>query len=1075
MTWSKRKSTIYTEAKKAAARQNIVKYEWAQRLRDEAVEIAEPYVEAGWERLWQSIPPYTLPRSYGVNQKRGSIVTGLTLNQFGNYPYRADPLGRPWKLFDPSCSMWFPTNDFEAYYKSGLDAHGLFRPKLADRSLLVNTLYPERGPEWGVDDGFGWIDSEGHVFTFIAHYIHMFLWYGGDNCLVTVGLKALKEAYLYTGDLKYARAGIVLLDRIADVYPALDTSLHNPQVFLVCDGGTPEGKGKATGSIWETFVIKELLYAYDAFLPELDNPETIAFLSEKAAVCQLDVDKSNGETIRLHMEQSIVRQVYPAIRNGQILGNTGMHERAAALAAVVLDSPPETVEWLDFVFQPNEAGDGIRQALVDKVDRDGHGDESAPSYNSLWLDSFAELAELLEDCRHYNQGVLWNHVKFKKMFDSFIPLVMLGRYTPSIGDSGTTGQPGLVGHSARLLVKAFEKYGDPIYAQAAYLFGGNSWDKVHGGIFQADQDGLIARMKAAVAAQGPLTLPSTNLSGYGLAALRDDGEPHGQGTWSGHGQGNGLAQGGGQKGWQSHEDGRGNEQFQRTLWMYYGQSDGHGHADTLNIGLYAYGLDLMPDLGYPEFADKRDMHRFHWVRNTISHNTVMVDRRQQAVQRVAIPLHYDDCGRVKLIDVEAPKAYPHVRRYRRTTAMIRIDDRDSYAIDLFRVAGGREHHFSFHGPEGAVATEGLACVEQPGGTLAGADVPYGERADDIAGPGYKGHGLHYLQRVERDVAPPEQFSLDWTAVDTWHVHDAAVAVADATDATVAAVAADVRAGAAVTTDAADSHGAADPAVAGPIHLRLTMLGAYDEVALADGVPPRNKPGNPASLRYAIVRRGDGEEELDSLFLSVIEPYRKERRIVSIAAVTAERDSYGGGDRSEAAAVKLVLDNGRTDYVVCSTDPDSIYWIDGKFAFRGFFGVYAEESEGPVYGYLHDGDLLGPLSEPLLRPTKGRLEGTVVDFTRQLSMQNEITVQMELQGSLPSELIGVSLYVQGDGEGNAVYTIQGFTSIGEGLYRLDIGDSTLIRRYREDKAREFIYDISVGDAVVIPLSHSWEKE
>src|SRR5699024_3479397 len=40
---------------------------------------------------------------------------------------------------------------------------------------------------------------------------------------------------------------------------------------------------------------------------------------------------------------------------------------------------------------------------------------------------------------------------------------------------------------------------------------------------------------------------------------------------------------------------------QRDLWMYYGRNTGHGHKDTLNIGLHAFGIDLSPDLGYPEF------------------------------------------------------------------------------------------------------------------------------------------------------------------------------------------------------------------------------------------------------------------------------------------------------------------------------------------------------------------------------------------------------------------------------------------------------------------------------------------
>ena len=45
-----------------------------------------------------------------------------------------------------------------------------------------------------------------------------------------------------------------------------------------------------------------------------------------------------------------------------------------------------------------------------------------------------------------------------------------------------------------------------------------------------------------------------------------------------------------------------------------------------------------------------------------------------------------------------------------------------------------------------------------------------------------------------------------------------------------------------------------------IHLRLTMLGEFDDVAIMDGQPPKT-PGNPASLKYMIAHRSG--ENLDS--------------------------------------------------------------------------------------------------------------------------------------------------------------------------------------------------------------------
>ena len=107
------------------------------------------------------------------------------------------------------------------------------------------------------------------------------------------------------------------------------------------------------------------------------------------------------------------------------------------------------------------------------------------------------------------------------------------------------------------------------------------------------------------------------------------------------------------------------------------------------------------------------MHRAQWVVNTISHNTVVVDKRKQNTNVWAAEAkHFDDTDLVKLIDVEAPKVYPQTSLYKRTTAMIKADDKNSYTVDLFRVKGGNDHYFSFHGAEGTVATEGLNLVPQ---------------------------------------------------------------------------------------------------------------------------------------------------------------------------------------------------------------------------------------------------------------------------------------------------------------------------------------------------------------------------
>src|SRR5690606_9582961 len=115
----------------------------------------------------------------------------------------------------------------------------------------------------------------------------------------------------------------------------------------------------------------------------------------------------------------------------------------------------------------------------------------------------------------------------------------------------------------------------------------------------------------------------------------------------------------------------------RGTWVYYGRNTGHGHKDTLNLGIHAFDMDLSPDLGYPEQASSTDSHSMEWVKNVISHNTVLVDRTKQAAQVVSTPKHLDDSDFVELIDIEAPQVYSQTNMYKRTTALIQVDDTNS--------------------------------------------------------------------------------------------------------------------------------------------------------------------------------------------------------------------------------------------------------------------------------------------------------------------------------------------------------------------------------------------------------------
>lgn len=217
----------YSKERIANLRNNCHKYDWAHQQLNAAVAKAKLWLAKSDEELWKMVPGQDLPRTIDVTYDKfssgpkflGCLICGEKISKYGNYPYNPDFENKPWKLTCPSCGSVFPTNDFGKYYESAIDEHGLFNPAKGDTSLLFNTDHPDpKDPlhKFGVDDGFGYVAKNGRAYKFIGYYTWKYWRY------INGGLAVLADAFLYTGDKRYAHKAAILLDRIADVYPSMD-------------------------------------------------------------------------------------------------------------------------------------------------------------------------------------------------------------------------------------------------------------------------------------------------------------------------------------------------------------------------------------------------------------------------------------------------------------------------------------------------------------------------------------------------------------------------------------------------------------------------------------------------------------------------------------------------------------------------------------------------------------------------------------------------------------------------------------------------------------------------------------
>jgi hypothetical protein len=162
---------------------------------------------------------------------------------------------------------------------------------------------------------------------------------------------------------------------------------------------------------------------------------------------------------------------------------------------------------------------------------------------------------------------------------------------------------------------------------------------------------------------------------------------------------------------------------ERAAWLSYDVGGGHGHRNGMNLGLFALGLDLMPDFGYPpvQFGGWGS-EKANWYTSTFAHNTVVVDGKEQDFGAAGATKFWsasEDGFSAITASGEAMYASAGVKTYQRTVAMVDTSDKDSYVVDIFRVAGGSDHakffltHFGKVTPAAALKLEAADDYKHP--------------------------------------------------------------------------------------------------------------------------------------------------------------------------------------------------------------------------------------------------------------------------------------------------------------------------------------------------------------------------
>ena len=705
---------LYTPEQIRLARQRAAEDADAKKIAGRVFADADPWLDRDQEFIRGLMPGPEIPRSWTINFVSGCPVHGGGPKGYGGYAqggWKHNPFKDKWRVTCAVGGESYPSNDFEAYYESGME----------DRSLLT-------GPY--ADDGWGWRGDDGPFRHWFIAYCCCSIW----NAVVA-GLTSLAQAYLLSGDGRYAHKALVILDRLAEVYPHMDYSRQSMYALEFSPGYT----GKMNDLISEAGTVRRLCQALDAV---------------GGSIPYDPVFSSDPDRFRRKLEAGIIGASLDGIYGGHVRSNYGGHQEALLMAALASGDRNEidkAVEWTmnntgeatelkemlthfdGYLFRDKAAhAEGINFALDNLIFREGMGWESSPGYNSGWVTHLTVIARLLEEL-----GIgIWDRPKFRRMYRWAAEMTCLDHFTPSIGDAGTVvgGHVALGGDTLRT---AYNATGDAFVGELLRRqeTGFNSFESLlEASVVPSPNEDGAAELKE-------MTAESRLMGGCGLALLRS---------------------------------GRGRERT--ALALYYGRAaTEHAHFDRLNIELFAYGRKLIPDLGYGEHAAEGDRPAI-WTKNTLAHATVVVDGRRQDTQGPGRLEQFVRASGLTWVQVDAPETYNHTSEYRRTVALIEIGKDARYVLDCFRVAGGTQHDYSLHGFEGPFTVDDIALTPpQREGTLAGRDVPYGAIYDDdgLTDPlrkgrsyyTYRGGGYSYLYDARRGN-PTAAWSSTWRDLKT---------------------------------------------------------------------------------------------------------------------------------------------------------------------------------------------------------------------------------------------------------------------------------------------------------------------
>lgn len=513
------------------------------------------------------------------------------------------------------------------------------------------------------DDGNGYVSSDGRTHYFIGQF----------NAWVTEqwtnnALPVLSQAYLLTGDERYAERGLLFLDALASIY--------KESISGSWDYPVTKPSGRFARPFYQ--VARALVLYADQYDMLYNSPA-----AEQASL-------RSGMTRRQNIEQCLLLDgayyCYTHSWAGNLSNGHADYLRGALAVGCLLDIPEYIEAAVNGPFS-------INVMLANNIDHDGRYYEVASGYSVHALNLYLSYADPLLNLvnKEYPRGLnLYDDPRLQAAITFPDLQFQLAGRRPNYGDC--TPEIRYVQPQERVFTDVDYEFAEHLYAKATNPAMQHEYGQILNYLANDNLNNKRSKHNFGWllyhAKEPPLV--DSKVPAKSMQHVND--------SWVAGVKGAALLR----------------EKDQSAL-LHYGPSITHGHLDDLGLLYYANGFELSYDIGYGLASTHAEVG---WAKNTVSHALVTVNEKNQ--------LNGDGSGgsllgfsvlpSVQFVDADSPLSYSSegVRQYRRTLALVR----PGYLVDCFHVEGGDRHDYGFGSLGTSLEAFGVQDLKMVPGSLA---------------------------------------------------------------------------------------------------------------------------------------------------------------------------------------------------------------------------------------------------------------------------------------------------------------------------------------------------------------------